>query len=597
MTYTATDWLYVVMPLLLYGAIVILLAVDGDHGRATNPIDIFFRRIASSLQRLTGYPGWVMASVLSGLHLLGMGLVGLYWDVAYHIDAGRDEQLLTPSHAMIVLALGGMLYTAGLAVVYASMERAPVRLRLGALRFPWSAVVLATLGAGGLAGFPLDALWHEAYGIDVTLWSPTHLLLVGGGGLAPIALWLMLAEGRPPSRPTLLGRVIEVVVFGAILAGLSATLGEFEFGVPQFQVLYLPLLVAAAAGFALVVARLALGPGGALKAVLAYVVLRGGVALVVGGALGHTVPLFPLYLGGALAVEAVAWWLGTERRLRLAAVSGVAVGTLGLAGELPWAGLLDWFQPSATAPPEVVVLGPVAAVAAAVVAVGLGRVVPGGTGVGPVPVVAALATLVAVLAYPLPREVGQVEAVIRLRPAGTGAGEATVDVQLHPADAAEEATGFGVVSWQGGGRVLGQLSQVAPGRYVSSRPMPLWGTWKTMVGLQRGDEVMAAPIYLPADPDIGAAEVPALPERRVAFVRNTEVLLRETHGGPAWPAAVSYAGLATVVAGWLALFWTTAVRLGSGAEAPAPPPPAPTRPGGRAEEARGGAAATTGWYG
>ena len=59
---------------------------------------------------------------------------------------------------------------------------------------------MAALGVGALIGFPLDALWHQAYGLDVTLWSPTHLMLVGGGGLATIPTWLMLIEGRPAGR-------------------------------------------------------------------------------------------------------------------------------------------------------------------------------------------------------------------------------------------------------------------------------------------------------------------------------------------------------------------------------------------------------------
>ncbi len=83
-----------------------------------------------------------------------------------------------------------------------------------------------------------------------------------------------------------------------------------------------------------------------------------------------------------------------------------------------------------------------------------------------------------------------------------------------------------------------------------------------MVSLQRGDEVMAAPVYLPADPEIGAPEVPAVPERRAPFERNTKILLREAHPGPAWVAVAAYGGVAAVLAVWIALFavctWATA---------------------------------------
>lgn len=289
-------WFYVAMPFVFYGIIVLGLASAGEHGDERNVIKIFFRRISSSLERLTGYPGWSMAGVLSALLVLGVALVGLYWDVAFHIDVGRDEELFTPSHTMIVLGLGGLVYSAVIAVVFATLDRAPVGLRLLGLRVPRSAVALAALGLGGVVAFPLDNLWHEAYGVDVTLWSPTHLQLVGGGSLAPIALWLMMVEARPEARPNLLGRGIAALVLGAVLTGMSTFQGEFDFGVPQFQAAYLPILMAVAAGFTLVLARAVLGRGGAVKAVVAFLVLRGVVALLVGGALNHSVPRFPLYV-------------------------------------------------------------------------------------------------------------------------------------------------------------------------------------------------------------------------------------------------------------------------------------------------------------
>ncbi len=102
--------------------------------------------------------------------------------------------------------------------------------------------------------------------------------------------------------------------------------------------------------------------------------------------------------------------------------------------------------------------------------------------------------------------------------------------------------------------MLSGLREVGPGRYVSARPVPVGGSWKSMLSLYRGDEVMAAPVYLPADPEIGAPEVPLLPQRRERMVRNTEVYLRESHAGSAWVGMAAYGGLALVVASWIALF-------------------------------------------
>jgi len=544
------QWIYVAVPFFLYLVAVLNLLVWGEHGDETNIVKVFFRRISWSLERLTGHPGWVMSGVLSGLTMLGVAMLGLYWDVAFHIDVGRDKDLFTPSHTMIVLGLGGLVYCAVVAVIFATVDRAPVGWRFSGLRIPRSAVVLAALGTGGVAAFPIDNLWHHAYGIDVTLWSPTHLQLIAGGGLAPIALWLMLREGASEARQRLFGRGISALVLGAVLTGLTAVQGEFDFGVPQFQMSYLPILIAVAAGFSLVLARVGLGPGGALKAVVAFLILRGVVALLVAGALNHTVPRFPLYLASAAVVELAAWGLGTEQRLRLGLVTGALVGTVGVGAEMVWVQVSGWFGTVGTTLAPAALLAVPAAVGAAVVGAALARAVPGGRRV-PWAVAALAGVAVALtLAVPLPRNVGRVDVTIRAQPGGP-----TTDVQvdLRPADAAEGHS-LALVAWQGGGRVLSGLREIGPGRYASARPIPVSGRWKSMVSLQRGDEVMAAPVYLPADPEIGAPEVPVLPERREPMVRNTEVYMRESHPGAAWVSTAAYAGVALMVTFWIALF-------------------------------------------
>jgi hypothetical protein len=580
------QWAYVIVPFLFYGGLVAFLSLLGWESalRANlqrNPLVIFFKTISAGLERVTGYPGWAMAGALSGLWALGTAVVGLYWDVAWHIDLGRDKQLFTPPHTMIVIGLAGIVYSACIAVLFATLDDAPVRLGIPGVRIPYSAVPMFALGVGALVSFPLDALWHEAYGLDVTLWSPTHLMLVGGGGLATIPTWLMLVEGRPAGRTTLLGRGIAALALGAILVALSCFQGEFDFGVPQFQVLYLPVLIAAAAAFTLVVARAALGPWGAIKALVAYLIVRGAVALIVWGPLHHTFPRFPLYLASAVVVEAVAAWLGTDNRLRYALASGVAIATLGMAGELAWVKLSGWGELPAN-DARIFIVVPAAAISAAVLGAALSRPVSGRQ-VGARRAVPAMAAGVAgivlagTLLALLPRNVGEVNATISLIPAGQ---QATVAVELAPPDAARRATAFGVVAWQGGGRVSAKLNEVGPGRYISSRPLPITGDWKTMVGLQRGNEVMAAPVYLPADPEISASAVPALPERRAAFVRNTDLLLREQHAGPAWPSVVGYGGLAVMVALWTGLIAFAAHRVaGTGPEpqVPAHAEPAPAR--------------------
>ncbi len=572
------EWVYVAAPLFAYGIVVLGLALWGwgeGGGDDRNVVKGFFRAISFSLHRLTGLPGWCMAGGLTALMSAGIAAFGLYWDVAWHIDLGRDKQLFTPSHTLILIGLNGLIFAAAIAILFATLDGADAGAGgtgsgVRSLRIPWSALVLGALGFGASAAFPLDDLWHSTYGVDVTLWSPTHLQLIAGGALSPLAIWLMIREGRREagSAPTMLGRGIEVLVFGAILTGLAIVQGEFDFGVPQFQAMYQPILLSIAAGLALVAARVAIGAGGALLAALSFLVLRSVIALLVGGALNHTVPRFPLYVVAAVGVEVVALTFGTQARLRFAIVSGVVIGTVGLAAELAWIELSGWGSVPTTGFPVAVILSVVAACAAALLGVALvqGAVPPDpaeraavpAARVTPLLLATAALALVGVLAVPLPRNVGDVQAVISLDRLD---GAAYVTVQLEPPGAADEATLFGIIAWQGGGRVLAELDEVGPGRYVSSKPIPVSGEWKSMVGLQRGDEVMAAPIYLPADPEIGASAIPALPERRVPFSLNTDILLREGKDGPAWPALLSYGGVAIVLAIWMSLFARAASRV------------------------------------
>ena len=580
-----TEWMYVFAPLQIYCIIVIILACYGDHGSEGNVLKIFFKRISDCLQKWTGYQGWVMAGGLTGLLMLGTAAIGFYWDVAFHVDLGRDNRLFTPSHTMIVIGLAGLVFAATIAVLFASLDEADVSLRFGPVRIPWTALTLGVFGFGGLVAFPFDAMWHDAYGVDVTLWSPSHIQLVAGASLATVVLWLMIREGGLQQQPTLLGRGIQATVFGAILVGLSTMQGEFDFGVPQFQVVYLPILIAAAAGLGLVLGRLAMGPWGAMKTVVGFLIIRSLISLLVVGPFNMTFPKFPLYLVAALVVEGAAFLVGTHNRLVFAAVAGAAAGTIGVLADLIYLSALSPVDAGSAVLPKAALLSPIAGIAGALLGAALARPMPlpeGGTRVPAAAVAAAGLVLMGVLAYPLPRNVGNVQAEIFTKDAGNG--EATVEVQLTPADAADNATAFGLMAWQGGGTKGASFQKIGEGRYVSSRSVPVTGRWKTVIGLQRGDEVMAVPVYMPADPEIGAPEVPLVPQKTEPFARNTKWLLREVKPGAAFAANAAYTGVAVVIVAWIALYALCAVKLtpsgdelayGDGSGFGGPPTPEP----------------------
>ena len=129
-----------------------------------------------------------------------------------------------------------------------------------------------------------------------------------------------------------------------------------------------------------------------------------------------------------------------------------------------------------------------------------------------------------------------------------------VTVVLDPPDAADDAHWFQATSWQGGGLVLADMIEIAPGTWVSQSPVPVEGFWKTLVRLHRnGDELMAVPIWFPDDPEIDEPEIPAV-DRTIDFASESQYLLRETEEGNGWLSPIVHAYLGLVVLGWLVAF-------------------------------------------
>ena len=559
-----TDWLYLFVPLGLCGAGVVWLWAKGESEEPA-----FLRRtiarISSSLRRITGLPGWTAAGLLTGLVALLVAVIGFLWDVAWHIDLGRDEFLFTPAH-MAILAGLMMIVGAGIAsTVVATVDEADTGWRLGWLRIPHSAAALIVLGSGALLGFPLDELWHRTYGIDVTMWGPTHLLMIGGASLTPLALWLMVTEAGPRAGHAPSVRRARIFLAGVVLVGLSTLQGEFDFGVPQFQQLYHPVLIALAASVALVAARTALGRGAAIYAALVFIAIRGALAWLVGPVLDLPVPVFPLYLGAAVAVELV-YGLTRLSPLARAMLAGAGVGTVGLAAEWGWTHVVGRHPWGGALWPGLLAATGIA-IAGALLGLAIGRVTSfRRPQVGRAPLALAALAAVALLAVPFPRNDASVTGELSTTSAGPGRVE--VRVALEPPDAAIAPDWFETLSWQGEGMELHRMLPAGDGTYVSDGSVPVGGDWKTLVRLARDDVLIAAPVFMPADPQIGAPEVPVDPRRSVAFDRDTELLLREAHDGPRWPAMVAYGSILAIAVVWLATlaiaFAAVARRVGRG---------------------------------
>ena len=134
-----------------------------------------------------------------------------------------------------------------------------------------------------------------------------------------------------------------------------------------------------------------------------------------------------------------------------------------------------------------------------------------------------------------------------------------------------------LVAGQGGQRRPAHGARPAPGEYRTTEPVPVDGTWKTILRLHRDDEVLGLPVFLPEDPAIPAKEVPATATIDRAFVLDKKNLQREQKKGVSGVlTTAAYIGvLVLVIPVFAILFWVLRrirMRLGREEDPPARPP-------------------------
>lgn len=500
-------------------------------------------------------PPWVALSIMLFSTTLICALFGFIWDVSLHIGKGRDAgPLANPAHYFILFGLF-LLFIAGvLAVVLPYDKPGAAAVRITRHWYaPVGGLLMAGCGLYALIGFPLDDVWHRIFGQDVTLWGPTHLMLIGGAGLSLVAVLYLEYEGRrtmgadaPPDSRFV--KFLQYLSFGGLVVGLSVFQIEYDFGVEQFRLVLQPMMIGAAAAMALVAARLTLGRGAAIIAAVLAIGLRGGVSLVVGPILGAPHSWFPLYLGSAVVVELLALTSLAKRPIVFGAVAGLGVGTVGLWLESLWVGAVYhypwptsmWPEALAMAVPVAIMMGLCGALLSMVLN---GQRLPRAA-IGITIVVVTVLAIGGAVFNGLRTEVPPNDtATIALTDLPSPPGERMVnaDVRINPPDlVSDNPEWVAILSWQGGldhdrGLVVDRLERVGPGHYRSTRPVPVWGQWKTLLRVQDGTLMAGVPIYLPEDKGINAPAVPAELTSTRPFVPEITILQRERNlDHPTW---------------------------------------------------------------
>ena len=156
---------------------------------------------AALRSKTAGIPWLVPANVIASLCISA----GLYWDISWHETIGRDT-FWTPAH--LVVQLGAILAAFGSAWVILRTtfgndpEARANSVSVLGFRAPLGAFISAWGGVAMVTSAPFDNWWHEAYGLDVKIISPPHVLLALGiagimwGGAILTASHLNRSEGR-----------------------------------------------------------------------------------------------------------------------------------------------------------------------------------------------------------------------------------------------------------------------------------------------------------------------------------------------------------------------------------------------------------------
>ncbi len=235
------------------------------------------------------------------------GLVGVYWDIAWHIDKGRDS-FFSPPHNLIyafmlivlVMSLYGLLR---------DRRATAFHLQIGKLSLHPGLLIVAVGAMLVLFFAPADDLWHRVFGPDATLWGPMHLIGLLGfttatfGGL--LSCWL---ERSVSKRLRLFS--ISNFFFAVILLGWTMLyLAEYEYRIQVFPIFWQPLLLMGLPTFTLVlVAKLSSARWAATVTSLAFSVFRlllaSYLALTANYDLaGQSKPMIPVLIATGLVVD------------------------------------------------------------------------------------------------------------------------------------------------------------------------------------------------------------------------------------------------------------------------------------------------------
>ena len=161
-----------------------------------------------TLASRSGIPWYLWCAALA----VTSAYVGGYWDISWHRSIGRDTFWSAPHMAIYACGILAAISSAYLifSTTFGKNEALKdASVRIWGLRGPLGAFICAWGGVAMLASAPFDDWWHNAYGLDVRIISPPHMVLAAGFfGIEFGTVMLMLAfmnRAHAAMRPALEG--------------------------------------------------------------------------------------------------------------------------------------------------------------------------------------------------------------------------------------------------------------------------------------------------------------------------------------------------------------------------------------------------------
>ncbi len=133
---------------------------------------------AAAEPRSPAIPTWFIATIVAS----AAGIVlGLLWDISWHMTVGRDT-IWTPPHVLEYLAAICAGVSCGYIVLRTTFGGGDdsATVRFWGFRGPLGAWITIWGTFAMLASAPFDDWWHNAYGLDVKIVSPPHMVLFWG---------------------------------------------------------------------------------------------------------------------------------------------------------------------------------------------------------------------------------------------------------------------------------------------------------------------------------------------------------------------------------------------------------------------------------